>query len=148
MPTLAKNKKVYFDYEVLEELEAGIVLAGHEVKSIRKGSAKLVGAYVTFSGGQAYVLNMNVPKYAYAGSIKEYDPTQSRKLLLHRKELNYLQGKSQEKGLTIIPLSVYTKGAKIKLSLGICRGKKTYDKREKIKKRDIKRDTARSLKHI
>lgn len=146
MPTYAKNKKIRFDYEILETLEAGLVLTGQEVKSIRSGAARLVGAFITFRGEIPYVTNMSIPKYTFAGALDEYDPTQARKLLLSKKEINYLRGKAQERGLTIVPLSLYTKGPRIKMEVGIARGKKTHDKRETIKKRDIKRETQRAIK--
>lgn len=146
MPTYSQNKKARFDYEVLDTLEAGLVLSGQEVKSIRKGAAKLVGSFVTFRGDAAYVTNMQVPKYRYAGSLPNYDPTQSRKLLLTKKEIAYLRGKSQEKGLTIVPLSLYTKGPRIKMEVGVMRGKKQHDKRRTIKKRELDREVRRAMK--
>jgi len=147
MPILATNKKANFDYEILEKQEAGIELKGHEVKSVKQGSINLKGAFVSFYQNQAWLNNAHISKYKQAGNLKDYDPTRRRKLLLHRKQIKYLLGKSQEKGLTIIPLSVYTKDRLIKLEIGIGKGKKKYDKRETIKKRDIEREIARKIKN-
>jgi len=146
MPQLAQNKKARFDYEILETYEAGLVLSGQEVKSIRAGGAKLTGSFVTFHGEQARLTNASIGKYAYAGNAESYDPTQSRKLLLKKKELHYLRERTEEKGLTIIPLSLYTKGSKIKIEIAIVRGKKKYDKKEAIKKRDVQREMKRAMK--
>ena len=145
MPTYAINKKAKFDYEILDTLEAGLVLTGPEVKSIRSKQIKLTGSFVTFHGDEAYLLNTHITKYKYA-SIKDYEPERSRKLLLNKKQIAYLRAKLQEKGLTIVPLSVYTKGRKIKVEIGIGRGKKQYDKKRVIKERQEKRDMKRALK--
>lgn len=145
MPTYATNKKATFEYQILEKFEAGLVLTGPEVKSIRNGNIKLTGAYVTFHGPEAFLLNAHVGQYAYS-TLETYEPTRSRKLLLKAKEINYLRGKLSEKGLTIIPLSVYTKGDKIKIEIGIGKGKKTFDKRETIKNRDQAKEIARKMK--
>lgn len=146
MSVLAENKKAKFDYELLEELEAGLVLQGHEVKSVRNGGINLKGSFVSFHNGDAWLTNAHIRKYKYAGSLKDYDPTKSRKLLLSKKQIRYLQGKSQEKGLTIVPISVYTKGPRIKVAIAIGRGKKRYDKRRSIKEREQKRTVRRALK--
>lgn len=146
MPNLAVNKKATFEYEILEKLEAGLMLTGAEVKSVRNGNIKLLGAYVTFHGTSANLLNAHISPYKYAQN-EEYEPTRSRRLLLKQKEINYLRGKLSEKGLTIIPLSVYTKGNLIKIEIGVGRGKKTFDKRESVKKRDQKREIAKKLKY-
>jgi SsrA-binding protein len=146
MPNLAVNKKATFEYEILEKLEAGLMLTGAEVKSVRNGNIRLLGAYVTFHGTSANLLNAHISPYKYAQN-EEYDPTVSRRLLLKQKEINYLRGKLSEKGLTIIPLSVYTKGNLIKIESGVGRGKKTFDKRESVKKRDQKREIAKKLKY-
>ena len=143
MPVLATNKKAHFDYEILQTFEAGLQLTGQEVKSAKKGSAKLKGSYVVITGDEAFLLNMHIPKYAKAGSIPNYDPYRSRKLLLKRKELDLLIGKKNEKGLTLIPTKLYTKYGKIKLEFGIGRGKKKYEKKETIKKRDLDREIKR-----
>src|SRR3989338_3454387 len=138
---LAENKKALFDYEILEKLEAGLKLSGQETKSAKMGQINLKGAYVTFHNGKAYVLNMHINKYKPAGPLPDYDPTHTRPLLLRKKEIAYLQGKAMEKGLTNVPLRVYTKDRLIKVEIGIGRGRKTYDKRDVIKKRDIIRET-------
>ena len=146
MPTYAVNKKAKFDYEILEKFEAGLVLNGIEVKSIRGGGANLKGAFVTFHQDNAFLINMHVPKYKYAGTAPEYEPERSRRLLLKRKEIRYLRGKSEERGLTIVPISLYTKGRRIKVEIAIGRGKKKHDKREVIKRREVKREMARKIK--
>lgn len=146
MPTYSLNKKAKFDYEILETFEAGLVLNGIETKSIRSGGTSLKGAFVTFHGNDALITNLHVPKYKYSGNALNYEPERSRKLLLKRKEINYLRGKSQEKGLTIVPISLYTKGRHIKAEIAVCRGKKKYDKRETIKKREVKRELSRKMK--
>jgi len=146
MATYSINKKATFDYEILEKFEAGLVLLGHEVKSIRSGGVSLKGGYITFHKNDALLTNVHIPRYKYAGNLEGYDPEQSRKLLLTKKEINYLKGKSQEKGLTIVPLALYNKGRHIKLELGIARGRKKYDKRRVIKEREQKRAVAKALK--
>lgn len=146
MPTYATNKKARFDYTILETLEAGIVLSGSEVKAVRQGNINLKGAFVAVYGNRAELLNAYIGPYKYAAVKETYDPSQSRTLLLHQKEIAYLQGKKQEEGLTIVPLSVYTKGRQIKIEIGVAKGKKQYDKRESVKNRDIKKEMARRLK--
>ena len=147
MPTLAYNKRAKFDYEILETLEAGLVLTGQEVKSIRAGQASLQGAYVVLSQKQELtLLNANIPAYKMAGSLPNYDPLRTRKLLLNKKEINYLARKLEQTGLTLIPLSLYTKHKKIKLELALAKGKKLYDKRKTIKEREEKRNIQKILK--
>ncbi|PIT86797.1 MAG: SsrA-binding protein [Candidatus Magasanikbacteria bacterium CG10_big_fil_rev_8_21_14_0_10_43_6] len=146
MPTYATNKKARFEYDILETLEAGLVLTGQEVKSLRTKNTKLLGSFITFHNTDAFVTNLHIPTYPYAGHLPNYDPERSRKLLLKKKEIAYLRGKSAEKGLTIIPLSIYTKGRVIKLQIAIVRGKKLHDKRRTIKDRDQKRESRRALK--
>lgn len=145
MPTLAKNRRAHYEYEILETLEAGLVLTGPEVKSIRAGHANLAGAYVTFHGAEAHLTNAHIAPYAFAVKNDHYEPTQTRKLLLKKREIAYLRGKLQEKGLTAIPLSLYTKQRLIKLEIGLARGKKTHDKRASIKKREVDREIRRVL---
>ncbi len=145
MPTLAINKKARFDYDILEKLEAGLVLTGAEVKSIRQGGAKLDGSFVIIRGGKATIVHMYISAYRHATN-PDYVPDVTRTLLLHTKEINYLRGKTEEKGLTIIPLSLYTMGTRIKLEIGIAKGKKTYDKRRTIKEREGARSLQRILK--
>ena len=146
MKPYAVNKKAKFDYEILDTLEAGLVLTGGEVKSIRSGSASLKGGFITFHNDDANLINVHIPKYKYVGNTKDYEPERSRKLLLKAKEITYLKGKIQEKGLTIIPLSLYNSGRHIKLEVALVRGKKNYDKRETIKKRELNRETKRAMK--
>lgn len=146
MPLITVNKKVFFDYEILETFEAGLVLFGHEVKAIKTGHISLDGAYVVLKGNEAYLINAKIPPYQPANAPKEYDPARSRKLLLHKKELNYLIGKSRSQGLTLVPLRVYTKRSKIKLEFGLAKGKRKYEKRELIKKRESGREIERGLK--
>ena len=148
MPTIAANKKALYDYRVLEKLEAGIVLSGPEVKSVKAGQINLKGSYVTVdSQSQVWLIGAHISTYKPAVSVQtNYHPDQERRLLLRKKEINYLRGKSREKGLTIMPISVYTKGSLIKLEIGIVKGKKLYDKRETIKKREIDRQIRRRLK--
>lgn len=122
------------------------MLTGPEVKAVRTGHISLAGAYVVFHGAEPQLLNAHISPYPYAAPDKAYDPTHSRRLLLHQKEIAYLRGKLQEKGLTAIPLSVYTKGRYLKLSIGIARGKKTHDKRASIKRREIDREVGRALR--
>ena len=146
MKPYATNKKARFDYEILDTLEAGLVLSGIEVKSIRNGTVRLKGGFITFHGNDAMLTNVHIPKYKYTGANQERDPERSRKLLLKSKEIGYLRGKSLEKGLTIVPLSLYNSGRHIKLEIGVAKGKKKYDKRETLKKRDLDRETRRAIK--
>lgn len=149
---LASNKKAYHDYHILEKLEAGLKLHGQEVKSAKQKNISLKGSYVTISytgknhQPEAWLLNTHISPYKFAGNLKSYDPTRSRKLLLARLEINKLIGLKKQKGLTFIPLSVYTKKGLIKLELGLCRGKKLFDKRQDIKKREDQRNMRRMLK--
>ena len=143
MEAFADNRKARFDYETLETFEAGIVLAGHEVKSVREGGANLTGSYVSFEGGELWLKHSRVTPYAKAGKLDTYDPTHPRKLLLRKAELLNLAGKIQQKGLTLVPFSLYPRGRHIKLRFGLCRGRKAHDKKEKLKQRDVDRDIAR-----
>ena len=143
---IIENKKVLHDYDILEKYEAGIVLIGHEVKSVKNGNIKLKSAFVTFYKGEPFLTNAHITKYKGAGSILDYDPDRSRKLLLKKREIKRILGKSSEKGLTIVPISVYTKGSKIKVEIAVAHGKKQYEKKEKIKKKDLDREVMRTLK--
>ena len=145
MSSLAENKKAHFDYEILEIFEAGLVLEGHEVKSIKSGKSSIQGAYAIIRGNEAYVLGMHVPPYQTANTPHNYDPDRTRKLLLTKKEISYLKGKTAEKGLTLVPLQVYTKHGLCKLSLGLGKGKKKYEKKEAKKKKDLERDVEQEL---
>ncbi len=152
MKTLAENKKAYFNYEILEKFEAGISLVGQEVKSIKLGRMSLKGSYVVLKCAakgktpEVFLIGANVPPYQPKNITKDYNPERSRKLLLKKSEIKYLTGKTKEKGLTLIPLKVYTKRGKIKVEFGIGRGKKKADKREVIKKREAEREIRRALK--
>jgi len=146
MAVLAENKKAYFNYEILEKFEAGIVLIGQEVKSIKLGRINLLGSYVVLRDEEVFLINANVPPYQPKNLLKDYDPMRSRKLLLKKSEIQYLIGKVEQKGLTLMPLRVYTKKGKIKLEFAIARGRKKINKKELIKKREIEREIARELK--
>ena len=145
--SLIQNKKAYFNYEILEKIEAGIELLGFEVKSLKKGQGSLEGSHITIRGNEAFVINMQIPPYQPANTPKDYNPTRNRRLLVTKKEISRLSGEENQKGLTIVPISVYNKGRKLKLEIAIVRGKKKYDKRETIKKRDTDREIRRSLKN-
>ena len=147
MSVLALNKRARFDYEILETFEAGLVLFGHEVKSIRAGHASLKGSYISIRHGELYLVGSLVSLYKYAGQVKEYDPGRERKVLVRKKELDYLVGKKQERGLTLVPVKLYTKHSFLKLEFGLGRGKTQYDKRESIKKRDLDRQVRSLKKH-
>jgi len=150
MPTIAKNKYAYHDYQVLETFEAGIVLSGPEVKAAKAGQVNLKGAYITIDqNNEAWLINCHISAYKPAGiSLKSYNPTHSRKLLIQKNELISARTKVQNSGLTILPLSVYTKGSLIKIEVGIVKGKKKYDKREDMKKRDTEREMRTRLKRV
>ena len=137
------NKRARFDYEILERYTAGIVLAGSEIKSIRLGKASIAESFCEFQGHELFAINTNIEEYAYSRSFS-HAPKSERKLLLNKKELKNLQKSVQNKGLTIIPLKLFTNEKGIaKLEIGLCRGKKNYDKRETMKERDTKRDLDR-----
>jgi len=141
MPILAVNKKARFDYELFDKYEAGLVLFGQEVKAIKSGQISLKGSYIiprTENGKtELFLINALVPSYKPAGPLPEYDSRRERKILLKRWEISKLLGKKQEQGLTLIPLKIYTKHSFLKLEFAVGKGKKKYDKRETIKKRDI-----------
>jgi len=144
MPSLS-NRKAHFNYEILEKIEAGIELLGFEVKSLKAGRGSLEGSHVLVRGDEAFVVNMNISPYQPKNTPADYEPLRNRRLLLTKKEIEKLRGKENEKGLTIIPLSVYNKGRKLKIEIALARGKKQYDKRETIKKRDTEREIRRTL---
>ena len=139
------NRKARYDYEILERYEAGIVLTGNEIKSIRKGSCNLKDSYVLVKNNEVFVLNMHISNYDKG--VSNLDETRTRKLLLNRREINKLQGIVEIKGYTIIPVRLYLKGNIVKLEIAVAKGKHTYDKKEAIKKRDTERETARALKN-
>ena len=139
------NRKAKFDYTILEEIEAGMVLKGTEVKSIKDGKANIKDSYAIIKNGVVYLLNMHISEYK-EGNIFNHEETRTRKLLLHKKEILKLRDKVDLQGLTLIPLKVYFKKNKAKVLLGLAKGKKTYDKRESIKERDIKRNLEKNYK--
>lgn len=143
---LASNRQAKRDYEILNTFEAGLALTGQEVKSVRAGQMKLQGSYATIARGELWLIGAHIPKYKPAGPLPDYDPGRSRKLLIHRRELKHLIGKIQERGLTIVPLGVYTRSAKLKVELGLGRGRKQYEKREVIKRRDLDRELRGALR--
>src|SRR3989344_3068883 len=145
MPEYATNPRVNFDYEILETIEAGIVLEGHEVKAIKTGKASIKGSYVKILNEEPFLIGATISPYQPINTPKNYDPQRSRKLLLSRGEISKLMGLAQSQGLTLIPLKFYDKKSKIKLLVGIARGKKKHDKRETIKKKDVARAKQRGL---
>ena len=146
MANYAENRKARFNYEILEKYETGIELLGTEVKSVRAGQMSLEGAFVIVRGGEAFIINANIPPYQPKNSPKDYDPLRNRKLLLTKKEIGELAGSEKNKSLTIVPISVYNKNRKIKVEIALVKGKKKYDKRESIKKRDTDRELRREYK--
>jgi len=145
MARLANNPKATFDYEILETLSSGIELLGAEVKSVRGGKMSLQGAFVSVRGKEAFLIGADIPAYQPKNASKDYDSTRARKLLLSKKEIEKLTNAEKTKGLTIVPLSVYNKGRFLKVDVAIARGKKKFDKRQSIKKRDVERDLKRTL---
>lgn len=139
------NKKARFDYEIIESFEAGIVLTGSEVKSVRAGSVNFAGARVVLAEGKVKLLGLNINKYKYDSS-EFYEPSKVRELLLKKSEIVGIQMKSKASGLTLVPIKLYNKGSLIKLQIALVRGKKKYEKRAEIKKRDTERGLARRLK--
>src|SRR3989442_6704531 len=139
------NRQAYHDYFVERTIEAGIVLSGTEIKSIREGRVNLRGAYAISRNGELWLENTHIAPYEH-GNRYNHEPMRNRKLLLHRREIEQLQAKVETKGLTLIPLKLYLKGGKAKIELGLCRGKKLYDKREAIAERDIKREMDRVIR--
>ncbi len=145
MAIYADNRRALFDYEILEKISAGLELLGTEVKSIKEGKMSLRGAFVSIRGSEAFLVNADIPPYQPKNAPSDYDAQAPRKLLLSRKEIAGLRDVEATKGLTIVPLSVYNKGRFLKVDIAIARGKKKFDKRQAIKKRDIERDLKRTL---
>jgi len=139
------NRKARFDYDILETLEAGLVLQGTEVKSLRQGKVNLKDAYADVQDGEVYLLHAHISPYEGGGYVN-HDPERPRKLLLHKREIKWLLGKTQERGLTLIPLRIYFTRGKAKVELGLARGKKQYDKREELKRRSARREVERALR--
>lgn len=139
------NKKAYFDYEFLEKFEAGAVLTGAEVKSVKLGRVNLAGSYVVLRGSEAFLINAAIFPYQPQNTPKDWQQTRPRKLLLHKKEIQYLLGKSKQKGLTLIALRVYSNKGKIKIEFAVARGRRQIQKKERIQKRETDRDMRREL---
>ncbi len=149
MKLIAQNKKAFFEYEVLDKLEAGIVLTGDEVKSLRAGQVSLVGSFAVLKQGEMFLINCNISTYEKAYTKVKEDATRSRKLLLHKREVDRLVGDISRKGLTIVPLSLYfNKRNIVKVELGLCKPKKAAGKKQAIKERDIDRQTKREIKDV
>lgn len=142
---IANNKKAYHEYFIEEKFEAGLALVGTEVKSVRMGKCSIKESYISVQNNEMYVFGMHISPYE-KGNIFNKDPLRTRKLLMHRYEINKLFGKSKEKGYTLVPLSVYLKGSLVKMEIGLARGKKLYDKRDDIAKKDQKRESEREFK--
>jgi SsrA-binding protein len=142
MKIIAKNRRAFFDYEITDRLVAGLVLAGHEVKSIRAGHISLKGSFVHFTNHEAYLVNSHIRKYSHAGAIADYDPTRSRKLLLKQSEIEHLQAAKRGTSMAIVPLAVGLERGRVKLEIGLGRGKKRFDKREVARKKAAERDNA------
>ncbi len=145
MKIVTQNRKAFHNYFIEETIEAGIVLTGTEVKSLREGRANLKDSYVIVKDSEAFLLNCHISPYTH-GNIMNHDPLRNRKLLLHKKEILRLQGKSFQKGYSLIPLKIYFKGAHAKVEVGLAKGKRLYEKREAIKKREADREIKRALK--
>ena len=145
MTTYVDNRKAHFNYEIEETFEAGIELLGFEVKAIKAGQGSLLSSFCIIRGGEAFVVGMHIPPYQKANVDKNYDPDRVRRLLLSKKEIIKLSDAEGTKGLTLIPVSLYSKGRRIKVAIAIAKGKKTHDKRESIKKRDVEREIRRNF---
>ena len=148
MKIITQNKKAFFDYEVLDHIEAGIVLKGDEVKSLRRGEANLVGAFANMHGGELFLLNCFIGLYSHAYA-KDDITRRSRKLLVHRRELSKLAGAISQKGITLVPLKLYFNERNVvKVDIGLCKHKKAHQRKEEIRERDIRRETRRELKDV
>ena len=146
MATYIKNRKAYFNYEIKKTFEAGLELLGFEVKSIKNGKGNLTGAFCIIRGDEAFLIGAHISAYQENNTPKDYDPTRTRKLLVSKKEMKELSTAEGTKGLTLVPISLYSKGRYIKVSIAVARGKRTFDKRETIKKRDLDRELRRDYK--
>ncbi len=145
MKVICQNRKAYHDYHIEETSEAGIALSGTEVKSLREGKANIKDSYVIIKEHEVFLLNCHISHYSH-GNIMNHDPLRTRKLLLHRKEINRLWGKTAMRGFTLIPLKIYFKGPVAKVEIALARGKKLFEKRETIKEKDARREIARAIK--
>ena len=144
--TITVNRQASYEYFIEDKFEAGIVLEGAEVKSLRNGNCNLKDSFCYLSGGDIYIKNMHIAVYDKAGAFNSHDSKRDRKLLLHKSEIARIAGKVNAKGFTVVPLSLYFSDGLVKAEIALCRGKQTYDKKRTIKERDIKRDTERQLK--
>ncbi len=147
MKIIAINKKALFDYQILDRLEAGVVLTGDEVKSLRAGNINLTGSFATITNGELFLLNCRIAPYSHAYSKDEENASRSRKLLVHRRELEKLVGAISRKGITLLPLKLYFKKGIVKVELGLGKHKKAADKKQQLKERDIDREAAREIKN-
>lgn len=146
MSDLTVNRRATYDYEILQQYEAGLALLGFEVKSVKAGRMTLAGSFAMIRGNEAWLLNASIPPYQQNNTPPDYDPTRSRRLLLHRREIKELIGATAQKGLTVVPLKVYSTRGLLKISLGLARHKKAGDKRETIKRREASREIEREMK--
>jgi len=146
MPVLLENRKAFFDYEILETFEAGLELRGWEVKSLKGGRGNLAGSRVIIRGGEIFLVGLDIPPYQPENEPKNFEKERTIKLLLRKKEINSLEGKLAQKGLTMVPTKLYTKNGRIKIGLALVKGKKKFEKRESIKKRETQREIERIVK--
>lgn len=146
MKALVKNQKVFFNYEIQDKYNAGVELFGYEVKSIRAGHGNMEGAYIVVRGGEVFLIGLDLPPFQQKNTPESYEPKRNRRLLLNKKEIKILADAESEAGLTIVPISLYSNGRRIKLELGIAKGKKKFDKRQTIKKRESNKEIERTLK--
>jgi len=146
MKVLTQNRKAYHDYEILETYEVGIVLTGTEVKSCKNGQVNLKDSHIRIVNGEAFLLNAHISPYEQ-GNYTNHEPTRTRKLLLHKKEINKLAGKVQEKGLTLVPLKMYLKKNRVKLEIALAKGRKVHDKRDEIRRKDLEKEYSRDIKN-
>ncbi len=147
MKQIAYNRSASFEYFIEEKFEAGIVLEGAEVKSLRRGNCNLKDSFCLISGGEIYIKNMHIPVYDKSGAFNSRDSKRDRKLLMHKREIARIAGKINAKGMTLVPLSLYFKDNLIKAEVALCRGKQNFDKKRTIKERDLKRDVERQIKN-
>ncbi|MBI4685614.1 MAG: SsrA-binding protein SmpB [Nitrospirae bacterium] len=145
MKIVCQNKKAYHDYNIEETIEAGLILMGTEVKSLREGKANLKDSYVIIKDSEAFLLNCHISPYSH-GNIMNHEPLRTRKLLIHKEEIIKLQGKAAQKGYSLIPLKIYFKGSYAKVEIGLAKGKRQYEKRDTIKKKEAQREIERAMK--
>lgn len=148
MKIFAKNKRAFFDYEILEKYEAGIKLLGLEVKSVKKGNISLKGSFIVIKHSEVYLINATITPYQQKNTPYDYNPKRTRKLLLKKEEIKTLIGKTSQKGLTLVPLKVYNKGSKIKIEIALVKSKKKFQKKQKLKEKDIEREIEKEIKKL